>query len=192
MRSACIALGLMAVSAVVASAAPPSSCASKFVGTWVYAGGTTDVRADGTAYPHCPNCVPLQTWTCDGNTYLFSNSGPPGQFTGTLVAPNRMQGPTWTATRVGGAPSNPKPHSEDRCATPPTGHAMQQGNQQCITATNTNSNPKCKYSFSYISSISGRLGGPLVNAGRTDVSVCARPGETLRFDRWHQASPSAL
>lgn len=87
-----------------AAAAPPASCARKFIGTWVYAGGTTVVAPGGIAYPKCPMCVPTQTWTCQGNTYLFSNSGPPGQFSATLSADGRqLIGSGVVATRVGGA-----------------------------------------------------------------------------------------
>ncbi len=86
-----------------AVAAPPSSCASKFVGTWAFPGGVGTISPNGLAYPHCPMCVPVQTWSCQGNTYLFSNSGPPGEFSATLIDSNHMQGSTGIATRVGGA-----------------------------------------------------------------------------------------
>lgn len=87
-----------------ALAAPPASCAYKFIGTWVYAGGTTVVSAGGVAFPKCAMCVPTQTWTCQGNTYLFSNSGPPGQFSATLSADGRqLISGGIVATRVGGA-----------------------------------------------------------------------------------------
>jgi hypothetical protein len=89
-----------ALLAQTARAAPPSSCACKFVGEWVYPGGSTTVAANGLAYPHCTPCVKVQTWTCNGNTYLFSNAGPPGQFTATLIAPNKMQYSGGVATRV--------------------------------------------------------------------------------------------
>ena len=104
-RSGWLALSCAAFFSNAAWAAPPASCASKFVGTWTYPGGTTIVRADGTAYPKCPNCVPMQTWTCRGNTYLFSNAGPPGQFSATLIDANRMQGSGIIATRAGGTAS---------------------------------------------------------------------------------------
>lgn len=99
---------LTAVAAGVANAAPPSSCAHKFIGTWVYPGGVTTVAANGMAYPKCPMCVATQTWTCSGNTYLFSNSGPPGQFSATLIGPNTLSGSGTVATRVGGKRSPPK------------------------------------------------------------------------------------
>ena len=99
-----IATALLASSFAPVEAAPPASCAYKFVGTWVYPGGTTVIAAGGTAYPKCPMCVPTQTWTCQGNTYLFSNSGPPGQFSATLSADGRqLIGGGTVATRVGGA-----------------------------------------------------------------------------------------
>jgi hypothetical protein len=79
-----------------------------------------------------------------------------------------------------------------RCSMPPQGRTVRRDNSECIQATNTNSEPRCKFSFSYISSITKRSNGPVVNAGETDVSVCtARPGETLRFERWQETTPSA-
>lgn len=100
-----MAVGLLWASLVTgASAAPPSSCAARFIGTWVYPGGSTVVAAGGLAYPKCPLCVPTQTWTCQGNTYLFSNSGAPGQFSATLSPDGRqLIGGGTVATRVGGA-----------------------------------------------------------------------------------------
>jgi hypothetical protein len=97
--------GLLAASVGCAAAAPPASCASKFVGTWTYSGGTTVIAPGGTAFPKCPMCVPTQTWTCNGNTYLFSNSGTPGEFSATLSPDGRtLTGSTGiVATRVGGA-----------------------------------------------------------------------------------------
>lgn len=103
-----VAIASTAMPVGLAAAAPPSSCAHKFIGTWVYPGGVTTVAANGMAYPKCPMCVPTQTWTCSGNTYLFSNSGPPGQFSATLVGPNTMQGSGVVATRVGGRAAAPK------------------------------------------------------------------------------------
>ena len=97
-----VAVTGLALSASVALAAPPSSCAGKFIGTWAYPGGTTVVAPGGIAYPKCPMCVPTQTWSCSGNTYLFSNSGPPGEFSATL-SPDGQQliGGGTVATRVG-------------------------------------------------------------------------------------------
>lgn len=98
---------IVALTATSAFASPPASCAHKFIGTWVYPGGTTVVAPGGLAYPKCPMCVPTQTWTCNGNVYLFSNSGPPGQFSATLTPDGTMAiGSTGiVATRVGA----PKP-----------------------------------------------------------------------------------
>jgi hypothetical protein len=97
--------GLLMHSTDFAYAAPPASCASKFVGTWAYPGGVTEVRADGTAYPKCPMCVPMQTWTCSGNTYFFNN---PGSYTATLSPDGRQLIGTVTATRIGGSVRAPR------------------------------------------------------------------------------------
>lgn len=105
---------------LAAAAEPPSSCADKFVGTWSFPGGTTTVMANGLAYPRCTFCVAVQTWTCQGDTYLFSNSGPPGQFSATLIDSNRMSGNGGRiiSTRVGPAP--PTANSTDVKVPAPT------------------------------------------------------------------------
>lgn len=84
-----------------ASAAPPASCASKFVGDWSYPGGTTRVNPDGTANPVCAFCVTVQTWTCSGDTYIITA---PSSYTSKLSADGRyLVGDVITAVRVGGA-----------------------------------------------------------------------------------------
>jgi hypothetical protein len=195
LRLSSLAMAFVVLS-VPALAAPPSSCACKFVGEWVYPGGSTTVFANGTAKPKCAFCVPMQSWTCNGNTYYFSNSGPPGQFTATLVGENRMQYSGGVATRVhAGACSagagEKKSKDNAGCATPGPGRTIRQADQQCIQATNTNSEPKCKYRYVYVSSITKKMVGPVVSAGKTDTSVCGRPGETLTFQKWEQVPVSA-
>ena len=97
-------------------AAPPGSCVGKFVGEWSHSAGTTTIRADGKMIPHCEPCVKVQTWTCDGNTITFSNdNAAPGQFTGTMTDINHIQGSTWTATRIGGAPRPTSPAKSNAC-----------------------------------------------------------------------------
>ena len=132
---------LVAIVSTTVVAQPPQSCACKFVGEWSYNGGTTTVNRDGTANPHCPSCVEIQTWTCQGNIYLFSNGGTPGEFTGTLIDAYHMQGPTWAATRLSGgscssssdrkppAPPSadqapPKPTAPSYCLTAPISHEL--------------------------------------------------------------------
>lgn len=135
----------------IALAAPPASCANKFVGTWTYAGGTTVVAANGVAYPKCAMCVATQNWTCQGNTYFFSNSGPPGQFSATLSADGRqLIGGGVVATRVGGAANSaPAPAKKDRAANKNSASQKQAnadarsptaaGSPNCSTITGTGS-----------------------------------------------------
>lgn len=145
---ACAAI--LAVSLSSASAAPPASCASKFVGTWVYPVGTTVVAPGGMAYPKCPMCVPTQTWTCSGNTYLFSNSGPPGQFSATLSADGRqLIGGGTVATRVGGArvaaPAPAKQEQQEPAQQQPKQQPARTGSRQqanCSDITGTKSGSK--------------------------------------------------
>ncbi|MCZ7643352.1 MAG: hypothetical protein M5U33_12590 [Pseudorhodoplanes sp.] len=94
--------GLLLAGSGAGLAAPPASCAGKFVGTWTYPGGTTRVNRDGTANPKCPMCVAVQTWTCSGNTYVITG---PTSYTATLSGDGRrLVGSTGiVATRVGGA-----------------------------------------------------------------------------------------
>ncbi len=92
--------GLLVSATLPAFAMPPKSCAAKFVGTWSYSGGTTVVNADGTANPQCFLCVPVQTWTCNGNTYIITG---PTTYQATLTPDGRqMVGSAGVATRVSG------------------------------------------------------------------------------------------
>ncbi len=144
-----ITAAVMAVPVNSAFAAPPASCAHKFVGTWVYPGGITTVSANGQAYPKCPMCVAVQSWTCSGNTYLFSNSGPPGQFSATLVGANTMQGSGVVATRVGGrAAAAKQPKSDTPNAAAPTKQKTASG----TAAANSSRRQSC-------SDITGTKGG---------------------------------
>lgn len=96
-----IVLGVLAAFTGTAWAAPPASCAYKFIGTWAYPGGVTVVAPGGSAYPKCPMCIPVQTWTCSGNTYFFQG---PGSHSATLSPDGRqLIGGGVVATRVGGA-----------------------------------------------------------------------------------------
>jgi len=116
-----VAIGFLMTLTDAVLAAPPASCASKFIGTWTYSGGTTVIAAGGVAYPKCPMCVPTQSWTCQGNTYLFSNSGAPGQFSATLSADGRqLIGSGTIATRVGGAAQSRENMADKKSPKAPT------------------------------------------------------------------------
>lgn len=84
-----------------ALAAPPSSCASKFVGTWQH--GTSNIgtlRPDGQAL--CtgnPFCV-QGTWTCSGNSLTYTNSA--GTYVYTLQSDGVMTYGSIVVTRIGG------------------------------------------------------------------------------------------
>ena len=65
------------VASANASAAPPASCAGKFVGVWRHNGiGQTNkatLTADGTA-ACSENAACMQgTWTCNGNVLTYYN-----------------------------------------------------------------------------------------------------------------------
>ena len=99
------ALCFLAISPV--QAAPSSSCASKYVGTWnwTWTSGQTEIRSDGTAYPKCAiGCVPKQYWSCNGNSFTFSNEGGSSPYNMTLSADGtKLEGSWGVAERVGGA-----------------------------------------------------------------------------------------
>jgi hypothetical protein len=128
-----------------AAAAPPGSCASKFVGTWIGGWGSTQVVAGGTAYPKCPMCVPVQTWTCSGNTFMITGPTPA---TGTLMPDGRTMTGSWgVATRVGGrvagaaSPDKPAPVKQTARQEPaqPQPQTARRGRQQanCSDITGT-------------------------------------------------------
>ena len=134
-----------------ASAAPPASCAWKFVGTWAWAGGTGRLTADGKAYPTCAMCVAVMTWTCSGNTYIITS---PVYATATLSPDGRtMSGSSGVSTRIGGAAiatsvqntNPPKSQAVAPTQLPPTQAAN--ANTGCPPVGNTN-----------YSGISGSLG----------------------------------
>ena len=112
-------LSIILCSAGPADAAPPASCARKFVGVWTYPGGTTRVDADGTAYPTCFMCVTKQSWTCNGDTYYFESGGI--KFTAILSAGGtQLVGSGVTATRADGAAAAPSAPRSSASARPPT------------------------------------------------------------------------
>jgi hypothetical protein len=93
-----------------ASAAPATSCASKFVGSWmvrVDATGQTypsQILPNGRTHVTCPLCTPGGSWTCSGNTITVNvDNGVTTQHT--LHADGRtMSGGCCTITRLGAAP----------------------------------------------------------------------------------------
>jgi hypothetical protein len=104
-----LAVVLTVTSAGLATASPPSSCAYKFVGTWIVrvlsTGQTYPVvnLPSGVAHGSCPMCTPTGTWTCSGNTYTWSVNGITE--TDPLSADGRtVTGRCCIATRAGPAP----------------------------------------------------------------------------------------
>lgn len=104
-----------------AIAAPPSSCAKKFTGVWNHQGmGQSNIAtltADGTAA--CsgnPNCS-QGTWTCSGDTLIYTNAG--GTFNYALQPDGSMTyGSGIRVTRIGRSPATtPTPSSVQ--STPP-------------------------------------------------------------------------
>ena len=106
------ALGTSALILVAGSAiaAPPSSCARKFVGTWQHSTSniatlTLDGRAICSGNPFCQQ----GTWTCNGNDLTYTNSS--GTFVYTLQPSGVMTYGSIVVTRIGGsgAPVASKP-----------------------------------------------------------------------------------
>ena len=72
-------------------------CIRRYVGrwTWTWQRGYTIIYANGTAKPHCANCVPLQKWSCRGNIFTFRNVGSPGSWTMRLSPDGRKLIGSW-------------------------------------------------------------------------------------------------
>lgn len=101
-----IAIFLLLMPVVPALAAPPSSCAAKFVGEWRHSGSGNrgSVKADGRALcSEHPACV-QGTWTCSGDVLTYTNSL--GSWNYTLAPDGRtMSTGAATATRIGAVPA---------------------------------------------------------------------------------------
>ena len=99
-------IGLLLLASRPAAAAPPATCAQKFVGSWtvrVNATGQTYpliVRPNGTSHITCPLCPSEGTWTCNGHTFISIETST----SATLSADGHtLTGGCCTTTRVGGA-----------------------------------------------------------------------------------------
>jgi hypothetical protein len=102
-----IASSLLLASLSSASAAPPSSCASKFIGEWRHSGSGNrgSVLPDGRALcSEHPACV-QGTWTCEGNVLTYTNSL--GSWNYTLAPDGRtMSTGSAVSTRIGPVPAS--------------------------------------------------------------------------------------
>lgn len=103
------AVSLLLTLIVPAAAAPPSSCAGKFIGEWRHSGSGNrgSIKADGRAlcseHPACAQ----GTWTCSGNVLTYTNSLGTWDYT---LAPDgksmSTNGGAAVATRIGAAPAS--------------------------------------------------------------------------------------
>jgi hypothetical protein len=136
-----------------------------------------------------PSLVQLQNAAdavCHGNNVKTQGASPAGINANSNAADllAGLQSDYAAAKKIcSGAAATTKP-TRPACVTPAAGTVFADQGLQCIRASNTNSEPTCRYSFSFVGSIQGRNSGPVVEAGKTDTSVCGRPGETMQFDRW--------
>jgi hypothetical protein len=97
-----------------ASAAPPASCASKFIGEWRHSGGNKGtLTADGRAIcsEHAA-CQAEGTWTCSGNNLTYTTSL--GSWVYTLQPDGSItaNGGIARAVRIGRAPAAPAKPAE--------------------------------------------------------------------------------
>ena len=125
-----IASVLLTLMAAPAFAAPPASCASKFVGEWRHSGSGNrgSVLRDGRALcSEHPACV-QGTWTCSGNVLIYTNSL--GSWNYTLAPDGRtMSTGTAVSTRIGPVPASarsaaPMPSAQS----PSSDHPVNPGN----------------------------------------------------------------
>jgi hypothetical protein len=105
--------GAVFLAAASADAAPPASCAKKFIGVWTHhgAGGETNIAtltADGTAACSGNAFCVQGTWTCNGNVLTYNNNMYLTDYTlqadGTMTARGGI-----VVTRVGRASVGPAP-----------------------------------------------------------------------------------
>lgn len=104
-----VVLFFLLAGAAVAEAAPPSSCAAKFIGDWRHSGSGNrgTLLPDGRAL--CSEhwaCV-QGTWTCSGNVLTYTNSG--GTWNYTLEPDGKSMstnGGAATAVRIGATPAS--------------------------------------------------------------------------------------
>lgn len=126
-----------------ADAAPPASCASKFVGSWtvrVNATGQTYpsvISPDGRTHVTCPLCTPGGTWTCSGNTItVYVDNGVTTQHQ--LQADGRiMSGGCCTITRSGAAPRVASATPEQQAKVPAPEKRVARQRQSCSDITGT-------------------------------------------------------
>jgi len=81
-----------------------------------------------------------------------------------------------------------------RCITPAPGHVSQRKpSMTCLRVTNTNSDSKCVYYFSYLvvtNRKTYRNGGGRVEPGKTEERCTQIPGADIRFDKWTRSAGS--
>jgi len=156
--------------------APPSDCAYKFVGMWTVqtnSGQTyqAEIRPDGTSTAYCPLCMPVQRWTCHGDTRTVLD---PFVFEDRLSADGmRLDSAYGSATRNGPPPSapTPVPATALAAAAPPT-PTRQVAQTQVAAATRPASAPStggCPAGFYW-------EGGYLCAARDLSPADCARMG----------------
>ena len=148
------AAGLLAASfwlaVTPADAAPPASCASKFVGSWtvrVEATGQTYpavISPDGRTHVTCPMCTPGGSWSCSGDTITVNvDNGVTTQHR--LHTDGRtMSGGCCTITRSGAAPpaSSAAPAQQAKVASPEKHVSAQR--QSCSDITGTGGPPSSR------------------------------------------------
>lgn len=91
-----------------ALAAPPSSCANKFIGTWQH--GTSNIGTltpDGRALCSGNAFCVQGTWTCNGNSLTYTNSA--GTYVYTLQSDGVMTYGSIMVTRIGGSHAAAQP-----------------------------------------------------------------------------------
>ena len=168
------------VASANANAAPPSSCAGKFVGVWRHNGiGQTNkatLTADGTA-ACSENAACVQgTWTCNGNVLTYYNGIYPTDYT---LQPNGIMTARGgiTVTRIGRGPSVSQ--------SSPRQPASNTANQLTPVVGSSNPKPVRKSKCSDVSGTSGPrapcpdddVGASINSVGKTSWGVtCGQNG----------------
>jgi hypothetical protein len=178
----------MASSATAASAA----CATNVVGQWLVTLNsgmtyTTSIHAGGTLKSNCDGCA-SQTWKCEGNTFTVSGPGST-VVPHTIVSAGRMESPYGSVTRGGGG-GVAKSSSSD-CSAPPAPKAKRTNEwSMCLKVTNTNSNKKCRFGYTYKKG-NIRLSGNTLGAGESETQCSLAKGVDIEFEKWTRSAGSA-
>ncbi len=89
------------------------------------------------------------------------------------------------SARCTGAAEKKQPPGPPKCTEPPAGSVQRHSPSfACVTAKNTNKDPRCIYSFTYILSTKGSQPGGNVAADSSEERCTSQVGVDISFGKW--------